>query len=262
MSAPQKEGSNAESHAFYGELAPWWPLISPLEDYEGEATFVARLLRSRVERLGNVLELGSGGGHCSYYIRQHAHAQMTLIDLSEGMLDVSRRLNPDCRHVQGDMRTVRLEETFDAVFVHDAIDYMTTESDLQAAFVTAAAHLSSGGVAVFLPDDLRETFEPSTDHGGEDGADGRSARLLEWTWDPDPSDTWVQTEYSFLLRDESGVHHVHESHKTGLFNRDTWLRLLDECGFDPEVVTEELSEEEAAEEDARTPRELFVAVLR
>ncbi len=36
--------------------------------------------------------------------------------------DTSRELNPDCEHVLGDMRTLRLGRTFDAVFVHDAVD--------------------------------------------------------------------------------------------------------------------------------------------
>jgi hypothetical protein len=46
---------------------------------------------------------------------------MTLVEPSVGMLAVSRALNPDLEHVQGDMRTVRLGRHFDAVFVHDAI---------------------------------------------------------------------------------------------------------------------------------------------
>jgi hypothetical protein len=38
------------------------------------------------------------------------------------MLEVSRRLNPDCEHPPGDIRSVRLGRTFDVVFVHDAIE--------------------------------------------------------------------------------------------------------------------------------------------
>src|SRR5947199_313515 len=75
-----------------------------------------------------VLELGSGGGHNAVHLK--ARFTMTLVDLSAGMLDMSRRLNPECEHHQGDMRTVRLGRTFDAVFVHDAVDYMLTEDDL------------------------------------------------------------------------------------------------------------------------------------
>jgi hypothetical protein len=93
------------------------------------------------------------------------------------MLDVSRALNPECEHVEGDMRTVRLERTFDAVFIHDAIAFLTTERDLAAAIETAFIHCRPGGVALLAPDDFQETFVSSTEVGGTDG-DGRSLRYL------------------------------------------------------------------------------------
>ncbi len=177
---------------------------------------------------------------------------MTLVDLSEDMLQVSRRLNPECDHHQGDMRAVRLGRTFDAVFVHDAVDYMTSEADLRQAIETAFAHCRPGGIAVFVPDSTAETFEATSDHGGTDDANGRGVRYLEWAWDPDPADTWTLTEYAFLLREADGsVHVVHETHRLGLFSRDVWLRILANAGFDPNAVTEQTTED-------RTPRELFV----
>ena len=152
-----------------------------------------------------------------------------------------------------DMRTVRLDQRFDAVFIHDAIDYMVTEWGLGEAIETAWIHLRPGGVAVFMPDDLAETFVSASDHGGSDAPDGRGARYLEWTWDPDPADHWVVTDYVLILREADGsTEVVHETHRTGLFDERTWLRLLRETGFEPEVVTEETSE-------ARRPRRVVVA---
>ena len=53
------------------------------------------------------------------------------------MLTHSCRLNPGVSHHVGGMRTVRLGETFDAVLVHDAISYMTSEADRLSVFETA-----------------------------------------------------------------------------------------------------------------------------
>jgi hypothetical protein len=151
------------------------------------------------------------------------------------------------------MRTVRLGRRFDAVFVHDAVAYMLTEDDLRRAVETAYAHTRPGGLTLFVPDHVAEIFEPDTDHGGSDGPGGRAARYLSWSYDPDPSDTEVVTEYAFLLREEDGtVHAVHDTHREGLFPRATWLRLLEEAGFEAEPVTEETT-------DGRMPRQLFVA---
>jgi SAM-dependent methyltransferase len=236
----------------YGDLAEWWPLISPPEEYEEEAAFVATLLRMASVPVREVLELGSGGGNNASHLTREGFT-MTLVDLSPEMLTVSRRLNPGCEHHQGDMRTVRLGRAFDAVFVHDAVDYMLSEADLRLAIETAFAHCRPGGIAVFVPDETKETFEPGSDHGGSDAPDGRGARYLAWTWDPDPDDTWTLTEYAYLLREADGsVRSTHETHRTGMFSRDVWLHLLAEAGFTPHAVTEKTTEH-------RKPRELFVA---
>jgi SAM-dependent methyltransferase len=239
---------------FYGELAPFWPLLSPVSDYEGEAAYVATVLRRASIPVRDVLELGSGGGHMAAYLGRDF--SMTLTDLSEDMLAVSRALCPTCRHFAGDMRTLRLGETFDAVFVHDAIEYMTTRDDLRAAMETAFVHCRPGGIAVFVPDATRETLELGSDHGGSDGEDGRGARLLEWTWDPDPNDDWVQTEYSFVVRDTDGtIRAAHESHRTGVFPEACWMELMRSVGFEPERLIEETDED-------RPPRVLFAGHRR
>jgi SAM-dependent methyltransferase len=237
-------------HRFYGELAEWWPLISPPQEYGEEAAFAAGLLGSAPIPVREVLELGSGGGNNAVHLKERF--AMTLVDLSDEMLGVSRALNPDCEHRQGDMRTIRLGRSFDAVFVHDAVDYMTTEADLRRAIETAFAHCRPGGVALFVPDHTAESFEVGADHGGGDAPDGRGARYLEWAWDPDPGDSWALIEYAFLLRGADGaVRVVHETHRTGVFGRDAWLDLLADAGFEPDAVTEQTAEE-------RAPRELFV----
>jgi SAM-dependent methyltransferase len=208
------------------------------------------VLRDHVDPLRTVLELGSGGGNNAWHMK--AGFAMTLVDLSSAMLATSRAINPDCEHLEGDMRDVRLGRTFDAVFVHDAIDYMTTESDLRRAMETAFVHCRPGGVALLVPDHTAEAFEPGADHGGHDGADGRAVRYLEWSTDPDPSDTWIVTEYAFVLRETDGsVEVAHETHRTGLFPRDDWLRLLREAGFDANAIPEVTTED-------HPPRELFL----
>jgi SAM-dependent methyltransferase len=236
-------------YRLYGDLAEWWPLISPAEEYAEEAAFAAGLFGLADGPVREVLELGSGGGSNASYLT--SRFGLTLVDLSAGMLAVSRQLNPDCPHVQGDMRTIRLGRTFDAVFVHDAVDYMTSEDDLGQVMRTAFEHCRPRGVAVFMPDNITETFEPGTGCGGADGADGRAARFLDWSWDPDPADTWTQTDYVYMLRRPGEpLRVVQESHRLGLFPRDTWLRLLAGTGFEAQSLTEQTSED-------RRPREVF-----
>ena len=114
-------------------------------------------------------------------------------------------------------------------------------------------HCRPGGVAVFVPDRTAETFEAEhRPRGHATRPTAAGCATSTGCWDPDPGDSWVLTEYAFLLRDADGsVRVVHETHRTGLFGRDVWLRLLAAAGFEPSAVTEETTED-------RTPRELFV----
>ncbi len=226
----------------YAELASWFHLITAPEDYEEEAAFFVKMLRDAcVGTLSSVLELGSGGGNNASHMK--AHFDMTLVDLSPEMLALSKTINPELEHIEGDMRNVRLGRQgrayreFDAVFVHDAVSYMTTKRDLQRAFKTAFVHCRPGGAALFAPDSLIETFEETVNSGGHSDPDGRSMRYLEWTYDPNPKDTKSTTDYAYIIREADGTVRVeHDQHITGLFPRSTWLQLLSETGFDAEAL--------------------------
>ena len=223
----------------YDELATWWPLLSPLEDYADEAKFFWQVLSERnLPSSPTFLELGCGGGSNAFYLKKH-FAEVTLTDISPHMLAVSHTLNPDCEHLEGDMRTLRLERTFDAVFIHDAIEYMTTSQDLQQTMETAFIHCKVGGVALFIPDHVSETFQPSTGQGGKDG-EGRALRYLEWAYDPDTNDTTYVVEYAYLLREGTQPVRVeHEQHIHGLFPRAKWSQLLSERGFQVEIIRDQ-----------------------
>jgi methyltransferase family protein len=234
----------------YDELASWWPLLSPPDEYAEEAAFYAATMLAVSTGVHTMLEIGSGGGHNAWHLKKRF--DMTLVEPSEGMRAVSRALNPECEHLQGDMRSVRLGRQFDAVFVHDAICYMTTEADLRLAIETAFVHCRPGGVVLLAPDFVRENFRPSTDHGGEDGHD-RGLRYLEWTWDPDTRDTTYVVDYAFLLRTPDAMVRVeHDRHIEGLFSRASWLRLMTEAGFEPGVVPLEHSELEPGSHEVFT----------
>lgn len=225
----------------YREFADWWPLLSHPADYAEEAAFFLRVLNDYGGPVKTLLELGSGGGNNASHMR--AHCQLTLVEPADGMRQVSRRLNPDCEHLPGDMRDLRLGRTFDAVFAHDAISYMTTLGDLRAAIATAYEHCAPGGAALFAPDELRDRFRPKTSCGGHDHDDfDRGLRYLEWISDPDPDDSSYTVDYAFLLREGGDVRVEHDRHTLGMFATDEWVWLLGDAGFLADIVPFEHSE--------------------
>jgi SAM-dependent methyltransferase len=217
----------------YSELAPWFHLLTHPKDYAEEADFTERLIDAAIDgEARTLLELGSGGGNNASYLKRRF--ECTLTDLSPEMLELSRSLNPECEHLEGDMRTLRLGRTFDAVFVHDAIAYITTEDDLRATIETAAAHARPGGVVVLTPDTTRERLREDTEHGGHDGDDGRGLRYVMWTHEAEPGATTYEAEFAILLREPGQPTRVeYDRHVLGVFPEAAWRRLIEDAGLEP-----------------------------
>lgn len=244
LHAARHVAANVAPMRLYSELADWFHLLTAPEDYAEEAAEIVRLVEAAGQgELQTLLELGAGGGNNASHLKELFTC--TLTDVSEEMLALSRGLNPECEHVVGDMRTLRLDRSFDVVLVHDAVMYMTTEDDLRAALETAFAHTRPGGVALFQPDCTRETLLEETRHGGHDG-DGRSLRYLEWVRDPDPADSTYEVDYLVALRGgDAPLRVVHDHHVEGVFGQAEWLGWLDACGF--EARAEQLLFDDGAE---------------
>jgi SAM-dependent methyltransferase len=231
----ERETTSSQAPRLYRDLTEWYPLLTPVADYAEEAAFYRHLFAAHCRRPPRtLLDLGSGGGHNAAHLKKMLDC--TLVDLEPAMLALSRRLNPECEHIQGDMRSIRLGRVFDCVLVHDAVSYMTSRTDLVSAITTAFTHTAPGGVAMFQPDFVSETFEPGTETGGSDG-NGRALRYLEWRWVPDSKTDMYVTDMAYLLRDKNGaVEVIHDRHLMGLFPRIVWLELIAAAGFEPLAV--------------------------
>jgi SAM-dependent methyltransferase len=218
----------------YTEYASWYHLFTAPEEYEEEeAIYSGAIIAASSQPPRTLLDLGCGGGCLASHYKRRFTA--TLTDISEEILDQSRKINPECEHLVANMRTLRLGRTFDAVLVHDAVMYMLTEQDLRQAMETAFVHTRPGGVALFAPDCVRETFTSRTDHGGKDG-DGRAVRYLEWAYDPDPTDNTFATDFVLILHEDGQPPRtVLDHHLEGLFSRAQWLEWLSEAGFQATV---------------------------
>ncbi|MEM1415699.1 MAG: class I SAM-dependent methyltransferase [Myxococcota bacterium] len=225
----------------YDELVPFYHLLDPLEDHADEGAEFGDVLRRAAPGARSLLELGAGAGHGAHYVKE-SFERVMLTAVSEPMLARSRVLNPDCAHALGDMRALRLAETFDAVLIHDAITYLTTEEELAATARTVAAHLAPEGAALLVPDCLEESFvESHEDHAGDDAT--RSLRCLSWSHDPVPGDGTHLTEFAFLLRENGAVRPVHDRHVHGLFAAEAWHRALCAGGLRAEEIRRPLPPE-------------------
>ncbi len=222
----------------YGDLAWAWPVFSSAESYIEESERFARLIRQYAEiEVKSVLNLGSGAGGNDYTLKKHF--EVTGADVSEGMQETAKRLNPQVRYLLADMRSLRLTERFDAVVSFDSISYMQTKEELQAAFTTAFLHLKPGGVFITYQESTPERFEQNHTRFQSGAAGDVELVFIENSYDPDPTDTTYESTFVYLIRRSGKLQIETDHHILGMFETETWLDLLRKTGFDIKAVLDE-----------------------
>jgi SAM-dependent methyltransferase len=214
----------------YSDLAWTWQVFSDPEEYVDGANKIRNWFQANTAGpVRSVLHLGCGGGHLDLALKHHF--DLLGIDLSEEMISLARALNPEIRYRVGDMRDVRLGETFDAVLIADSISYMLSEEDLRAALETAYAHLRQGGCFVTYAESLRETFIQNVTNCYSRSRDEVQISFTENYFDPDHEDSTYEATFIFLIRRRGELEVEVDRHVLGLFDLDTWKRSLKVAGF-------------------------------
>lgn len=216
----------------YTDLAFLWPMWGDAAtEYAHYCQYVSGLIRKHARRpITTLLDIGCGGG--KNVLNLNREFKVTGLDLSPAMLAQAKELNPGCTFVQGDMRTFRLDRTFDAVLMDDAISHLSSRVDFAAAFRTAYAHLEPGGVLIATPDVTIETFQQNRTTTTSATRDKLDVVFVENVYDPDPADEQYETTILYLIRDHGRLRIETDHWTMGIFSLDTWRHVLRETGFE------------------------------
>jgi len=225
-----KTSSKKNERRLYGDLAWAWPIISPLKDYVEETELFSKLIKeySKIE-VKTLLHLGCGGGHNDYTFKKHF--KVTSIDISEDMLRLAKKLNPEVNYQYGDMRTIRLGEGFDSVTILDSINYIRTVEDLQRTFINTYEHLKPGGVFITFVEQIAGQFKQNNTTCSTHSQDDVEITFIENYYDPDPTDTSYEVIFIYLIRTKGKLEIHTDRHLCGIFKLEIWLELLKEIGF-------------------------------
>lgn len=229
--APE-EGSNR----LYNDLAWLWQIWEDPEVGFGDwCNHIIGLLQQHI--LGEVrtlLNLGCGGGKNAYNLKRRF--TVTGVDISQPMLDLAVKLNPECTFVQEDMRNCRLKQLFDSVLIDGSVSYMLNRDDLTAVLRTAFVHLRPGGVMVVSPDEITNTFQQNRTNISYATAKCKPGNVhvvfVENKFDPNPRDNKYECTFVYLIRDDGRLQIEVDRHILGIFPLDVWRGLLREVGFE------------------------------
>jgi len=138
----------------FDKYAKYYDLLYMDKDYKKECDFMEKIFEKYLDsKPKKILDLGCGtGGHLTILARRGY--EITGIDASKSMIEIARnkvqKMNLDVKLYNFDIRNFCLNEKFDAVICMFAvIDYLTTNKDLQKAFLNIRRHLKKGGLFIF-----------------------------------------------------------------------------------------------------------------
>ena len=227
----------------FDKYARFYDLIYRDRDTPAEVSWILNELDSA--GLGSnlrLLELGSGTGRHAVLFGEAGHS-VVGVDPSAEM--ISHAQSHDLvNYLEGDGRSVRIGEKFDAVLaLFHVVSYQTTDHDLLAIFTTAGEHLESGGIfgfdVWFSPAVHSLTPEPRTLHKEDDSVSlTRTAEPEE-----DLSRSLVSVTYDCTITDKhtGKTHEFQEQHLMRHFSAAEIGFVANLSGFDVLAHSEFLS---------------------
>ena len=133
----------------FGAYSNYYNLFYKDKDYVGEAGYVDAIIKKYASGSDSILDFGCGTGLLDVELANLGY-NMTGVDISEKMLEIARSRHSTQEFILGDIREVRVGRCFDVIVsLFHVMSYLTTNHDLEAALLSARAHLAPGGLLIF-----------------------------------------------------------------------------------------------------------------
>ena len=129
----------------YDAISERYTALSADSDWGPRRHYLERLIE-RVPAGGRVLELGCGAG-VPATVELARHYEVTGVDLSREQLSRARENVPHARLIRGDMATLDLPETFDAVVAFYSVTHLPRDEQPEL-FRRVRSWLEPGGMFV------------------------------------------------------------------------------------------------------------------
>ncbi len=215
----------------YNELAWVDEILTDQESYRTETSVYINQIKKRIHKDKiTMLHLGSGAGGHDYHFKKEF--EVTGLDISPGMLEIARSVNPEIDYHLGDMRDFEFDRYFDVVIIPDSIAYMSNLMDLRKVLGNAKKHLLTGGMIIIVAN-VKEGFQNNNFvYTGK--TEDIDVTLFENNHIISDSNYEATLFYLIRIGEEKNVYV--ETHTLGLFRYQEWLDVFKEFGF----IVEEL----------------------
>ena len=176
----RKKEPTSKRVRFYDELATLYDFICTPENRRRDVVVLKKIIKRHLRSRGReLLDVACGTGLEDLYLKKDF--DVTGLDLNRAVLRIARKRNPEITYLQGDMRTYRLDHTFDIITCFDAMCYLQNYQELRQTLTNFHRHLKPGGLLIFYIDPvfLKEHYKQDTFIVSHKTRDNRTVILFE-----------------------------------------------------------------------------------
>ncbi|MGW0826095.1 class I SAM-dependent methyltransferase [Streptomyces sp. NPDC002845] len=207
------------------------------KDYRAESAVVTKHVRKHNATARTLLDVGCGtGSHLQHFAEEFPHVEG--IDLTDGMLTLARQNLPHVPLHQGDMRSFRLDRTFDVITsMFSAVGNLGSADELDTALRCFARHLTPGGVIVIEPWWFPENFIDDYVGGDVVTVDGRTISRVSHSVRLGAAS---RMEVHYVVAEPgTGIRHFADTHVMSLISRSRYEAAFEQAGCTVEYISGE-----------------------
>ncbi|MGC9604417.1 class I SAM-dependent DNA methyltransferase [Staphylococcus warneri] len=201
----------------------------------------------------NILDIGCGTGTLTCMLNELGH--INGMDISADMLAIASQKSNQINWIEGDMTRFKLDYQFDIITIFcDSLNYLPTIEDVENTFIHVHSHLNKGGLLIF---DVHTVEKMNTLFNNQSYIDETEHVYLGWDAIKGDEPLSVYHQMSFFIEHEDGLYQrFDEEHYQRTFEKDVYLNLLEQCGFN---VIKTFTDFDMNNESEQADRLFFVA---
>ena len=213
----------------FSKSARCYDKIYASKDYPAETQRLVTIIRENLRSADNrLLDVACGTGRHIELLK--GRFAVEGLDISEELLELARRRNPDVLFHQADMIHFELGRRFDVVTcLFSSIGYVRTLENLSRAINCMAQHVVPGGIVLVEPWFTSDAWHPGTVHAQFiDEPELKIARI---------NASFAEGRLSYfdlhyLIGTPEGTEHFVERHEMGLFEQSEMAAAFEEAGLE------------------------------
>lgn len=230
-------GEIMNEQLFYKEIAKYYDKIYHFIEYEKQAKYFIKLI-NKFNKSGNnkILDVCCGTGTHIILLKKEGF-DITGLDMSDDMLNLAKKKNPDIRFIKNNMRTFDLKEKFGTIICFfNALVYNKNEEEMKKALSNLYSHLEKGGILIF--DTVNKSAGIKAEKRFYKYEDKDMEIIFEPQWVFNESKNIIDLEIDFTINGEK----IHDHHVVGAFSSDELKKIAESVGFRVSVLEKNFDE--------------------